>query len=84
MENVDKRVLKVLKSINSIGNFENSSNFLVDGLVDSLDIIRLITLLETEFEISINALDILPENFDSIKNITKLIKQKIAIKQIYK
>ncbi|WP_141048469.1 acyl carrier protein [Aliarcobacter cryaerophilus] len=84
MENVDKRVLKVLKSINSIGNFENSSNFLVDGLVDSLDIIRLITLLETEFEISINALDIVPENFDSIKNITKLIKQKIAIKQIYK
>ena len=48
MENVDKRVLKVLKTINSIGNFENSSNFLVDGLVDSLDIIRLITLLETE------------------------------------
>ncbi len=84
MENLDKRVLKVLKIINSIGNFENSNNFLVDGLVDSLDIIRLITLLETEFEISINALDILPENFDSIKNITKLIKQKIAIKKIYK
>ncbi|MFY9084688.1 phosphopantetheine-binding protein [Aliarcobacter cryaerophilus] len=84
MENINKKVLEVLKSINSIGNFENSSNFLVDGLVDSLDIIRLITLLETEFEISINALDILPENFDSIKNITKLIKQKIAIKKIYK
>ena len=84
MENVDKRLLKVLKSINSIGNFENSSNLFVDGLVDSLDIIRLITLLETGFEISINALDIVPENFDSIKNITKLIKQKIAIKQIYK
>ncbi|MGJ0310857.1 acyl carrier protein [Aliarcobacter cryaerophilus] len=76
MENVDKRVLKVLKTINSIGNFENSSNFLVDGLVDSLDIIRLITLLETEFEISINALDIVPENFDSINSIIKLINSK--------
>ncbi|WNL30644.1 acyl carrier protein [Aliarcobacter cryaerophilus] len=76
MENVDKRVLKVLKSINSIGNFENSNNFLVDGLVDSLDIIRLITLLETEFEISINALDIVPENFDSINSIIKLINSK--------
>ena len=76
MENLDKRVLKVLKTINSIGNFENSSNFLVDGLVDSLDIIRLITLLETEFEISINALDIVPENFDSINSIIKLINSK--------
>lgn len=77
MENLDKRVLKVLKIINSIGNFENSNNFLVDGLVDSLDIIRLITLLETEFEISINALDIVPENFDSINSIIKLINSKI-------
>lgn len=76
MENLDKRVLKVLKTINSIGNFENSNNFLVDGLVDSLDIIRLITLLETEFEISINALDIVPENFDSINSIIKLINSK--------
>jgi hypothetical protein len=76
MANVNERVLKILKTINPIGNFESSSSFLVDGLIDSLDIIKLITLLETEFAISVEALDIVPENFDSIVDIVDLINRK--------
>lgn len=76
MVNVSERVLKILKTINPVGNFENSSSFLVDGLIDSLDIIKLITLLETEFAISVEALDIVPENFDSIGDIVDLINRK--------
>ena len=76
MVNVSERVLKILKTINPVGNFENSSSFLVDGLIDSLDIRKLITVLETEFAISVEALDIVPENFDSIGDIVDLINRK--------
>ena len=76
MASVSERVLKILKTINPVGNFESSSSFLVDGLIDSLDIIKLITLIETEFAISVEALDIVPENFDSIGDIVDLINRK--------
>ncbi len=76
MNDRDLKILEILKEINSASDFENSDNFLMDGLIDSLDIIRLITLLETEFNISINATDIIPENFENIKTIGELIDSK--------
>lgn len=44
-------------------------------MLDSFDIISLVTALEENYKILIDAFDILPENFCSIEAITNLVRK---------
>ncbi len=52
-------------------------SLLESGLIDSTGVLELIAFLETEIGISIKDAEIVPENFDSIKNITTYAKSKL-------
>ncbi|MBR1508308.1 MAG: acyl carrier protein [Eubacterium sp.] len=54
-------------------DFENSTDFIEDGLLDSFDIVSLISMIEDEYGISIDGLDIVPENFSGIDAIVELV-----------
>ena len=56
-------------------NFKESSDFIENDILDSLDIIKLVVALEKEFSISVDSEDIVPENFENVENISKLIKR---------
>lgn len=56
-------------------DFETSENFIEDGYLDSFDIVSLIATLEEEFEVSIDGLDIIPENFVSFDAIENLVEK---------
>jgi acyl carrier protein len=45
-------------------------------VVDSLDMIKLISLLEDEFDLEIDDRDVVPSNFASIGRIAALIESK--------
>lgn len=47
----------------------------IKDLLDSLDVVYLVTELEREFNITINGIDITPSNFSSIENIMNLLKK---------
>jgi acyl carrier protein len=66
---------KILKEIRPEFDFKNYNNFFKNGLLDSLDLITLISSLDEEYNISIEGTDILPENFESISSIEKLLKK---------
>ena len=66
-------ILDILKTIKPEIDFENSNNFIDNGLLDSLNIITLISKLEENYSIKINPEDIDPDNFNSIISIKKLI-----------
>jgi acyl carrier protein len=68
-----EKVLRMLEDIRPEFNFQNSSNFIQNGFLDSLDIITLVSMLDESFHISINGTDIVPENFEDIESIKKLI-----------
>lgn len=68
-------ILKMLQELQPTSNFEKSENFIEDGLLDSFDIVQLVSDIETEFNVVISALEILPENFDSIDSICNLINK---------
>ncbi|MGG1676779.1 hypothetical protein ACIFOT_13665 [Neobacillus sp. NRS-1170] len=68
-----EKVLRMLEEIRPEFNFQNSSNFIQNGFLDSLDIITLVSMLDESFHISINGTDIVPENFEDIESIKKLI-----------
>ena len=54
-------------------DFLDEVDFIESGMLDSFDVLTLITELEEKFNIRINGSDILPENFYSIKAIENLI-----------
>lgn len=43
--------------------------------MDSFDVINLVTALDSEFGISIDGTDVLPENFSSVNAIVMLLKK---------
>jgi acyl carrier protein len=67
------QILIILNEIRPDVDFKNESNFIENGMLDSLDTIRLIAELEITFSISINGSDITPENFNSLNNIEGLV-----------
>ncbi|MED4888196.1 acyl carrier protein [Lysinibacillus sp. FSL R7-0073] len=69
------KILSILVDIKPEFDFSSSEDFIVDGMLDSFDIVSLVTELEEKFDIFIDALDILPENFGSVEAITNVIRK---------
>ena len=70
-----EKIYDLLAELRPEFNFYNSKNFIDDGMLDSFDIISLVSALEETYDIHIDALDILPENFCSIEAIANLIRK---------
>ena len=68
-----EKIYNILESIRPESDFKTSENFIVDGLLDSFDIVSLVNELEEVYDILVDALDILPENFSSLEAIKALI-----------
>ncbi len=67
------KVQEILQSIKPEVDFGQSTDFVEDGLLDSLELISLIEELETTFDVEIDPMDILPENFSSIQRIEEML-----------
>ncbi|MGD0047984.1 MAG: acyl carrier protein [Bryobacteraceae bacterium] len=65
----------ILKEIRPEFDFAASENFIDDGMLDSYDIVTLVSDLDKAYGISISGLDIVPENFQNIASIQKLLRK---------
>ena len=70
---MEKKINSLLSEIRPEFDFEKSSNFIEEGLLDSFDILSLVVSLDEEFSISISGTDIIPENFSSTESILSLL-----------
>lgn len=68
-----EKISKIIQEIQPDIDLTNNPKLIEDGYFDSLDIIRLVSMLEEEFKISINGNDISPENFNTVDAIKKLV-----------
>ncbi|MBI2895763.1 MAG: acyl carrier protein [Deltaproteobacteria bacterium] len=56
-----------------------ASKSLIDaGIVDSTGVLELVSFVEQEFGIAVGDTEVVPENFDSIANLTAYIQRKSA------
>ena len=70
------KVINILNQIRPEFDFsEPIENFTEAGMLDSFDVVTLVTSLYEEFEISIDGEDILPENFSSLSRIMILLNK---------
>lgn len=69
------RILEMLEEIKPEHDFKVSTDYIEDGLLDSFDLIALIDMLEKEFNIIVDGLDVVPENFCNAEAIAALVKK---------
>ncbi len=59
-----------------VGAIDEADSFMEKGIVDSTGILEIIYFLEDEFGIEVKDDEMIPENLDSILQITKFIERK--------
>ena len=69
------RLIGILREVRSEFDFTENVNFIEEGMLDSFDVVSLVSMLDEAFGISIDGVDILPENFSSLEAIMKLLKK---------
>lgn len=68
-------ILDLLGEIAEGIDFDTCTTLIDDGLLSSLDIIQLIGALNDEFDISIPATEIIPDNFNSVDAMAAMVKR---------
>ena len=60
-----EKLLEVLEDVKPDVDFKSSKCLIDDRILDSLDIVSIVSALNEEFDIQISIKDIVPENFNS-------------------
>ncbi|MBR2722514.1 MAG: acyl carrier protein [Clostridia bacterium] len=68
-----ERLIEILKDLHPEVDFSAATDLIGDGILDSLDIVTLITEINSTFDVSIPPEEIIPENFASAEAIYALI-----------
>lgn len=69
-----ERLVAILKNSCPTIDFYTAENLITDKLIDSVDLVTIISDLEDEYEINIGMEKIIPENFDSASAIYNLVE----------
>ncbi len=59
-------------------SLKDDTSFLEERIIDSTGILQIISYIEEEFHITINDEEIIPENLDSLSNITVFLNRKLS------
>ena len=70
-----EQLLGILKSIRPDVDFENETALIDDGILDSFDVVSIISEIDNVFGVQIRITELDPENFNSAEAIWKLVQQ---------
>ena len=68
-------LLEILNDIDDTVDWENETALIDDRILDSFGVISLISELEDQFEVEIDASEIVPENFNSADAMWNMIQR---------
>ncbi|MBE6541681.1 MAG: acyl carrier protein [Ruminococcaceae bacterium] len=77
MENNRKKLISILSDVCPDVDFENETALVDDGLIESLDIVAIVTEIMAEFDVEITVDDLLPDNFNSADALLAMIEEKM-------
>lgn len=69
------KLLKILNRLHPDVDFTVVEDLYEEGVLDSLDMVRLVTEISREFDVQIPAEELLPENFQNVNTIYALIER---------
>ena len=68
-------LLEILSGIRPEVDFTATQQIISDGLLDSFDLVTLVAALDKAYGISIDGVDIVPENFQNLQAIEALLRK---------
>ncbi len=63
------------------GDLGDEDSLLEGGIIDSTGVLELVAFLEENYHFKMNDEELLPDNLDSIKNISQFIQKKLDFSQ---
>lgn len=70
-------LIEILTDLHPEVDFETAEGLIDDGILDSFDIVTIVTEVNDAYDVSIGADELIPENFNSAKALYRLIKSKM-------
>lgn len=70
-----KEIIEVLEEVKPGEDYKNCKTLVTDGILTSFDIVMLVSLLNEKFNVNISVMDLVPENFESVDSIEKMIEK---------
>ena len=70
-------VIEILQDVEEDVDYENCTTLIDDRVLDSFDILSIISALNDEFDISIPAKDVIPENFNSAAAMRDMVQRLV-------
>ncbi len=70
-----EKLLEILKGVRPDVDFESETALVDDGILDSFDVVSIISELDDAFGVQIRIAELDPENFNSAKSIWSLVEK---------
>lgn len=70
-----EELLEILDELHPEIDFENEDALIDDKVLDSFDVVTIVAEIKNEFDVSIPAEEMIPENFNSAKALWDLIER---------
>ena len=70
-----QRLLKILEEIRPDIDFAQETALMDDGILDSFDVVSIISELNDEFSIAIRVNELTPTNFNSVNAMMKMVER---------
>lgn len=70
-----EELIKLLKGIRPDVDFENETELIDEGILDSMDVVSIISEIDDVFDVQIRISELEPDNFNSTEAIWNLIQK---------
>ena len=70
-----EQLMEILEELRPDVDFENETGLIDNGILDSFDIVSLVTALNDAYDIEIKPKNLVPENFNSAKAMLALVEE---------
>lgn len=57
--------------------FADEQSFLESGIIDSTGLLELVSFIESRYGISVGDRELVPENLDSLRNVSQFVARKV-------
>lgn len=73
MEEIREGILEILEELHADVEYEKESKLVDNKVLDSFDLVTLVSELSEKFDIDITARDFIPENFNSVDALAAMV-----------
>ena len=73
--NVKEELLEILEELHPDIDFAEDEQLIDDKLLDSFDVVTLVTEIGSAFDVELTAADMVPENFNSVDAMVAMIER---------